>query len=244
MEYNVWRAPTDNDRYVRTEWQACGYDRMVGRAYDCTVEPKDGGVTVAVRASLSAMSRQRFADITTCWQVDGTGNITCRMQVEKNPNTPYWPRFGLRMFLPVAAQQVDYIGRGPYESYSDKRWASYFGRFHAAVRELHEDYLFPQENGSHCDCEWLSLSGDGVMPVQVVATERPFSFNISVYTQEMLAETAHAFELEESGYTVLCVDYVQSGVGSNSCGPQLPEEHRLDGGFLFAFGMLFDGKTE
>ena len=61
-----------------------------------------------------------------------------------------------------------------------------------------------------------------------VAGEETFSFNASVYTQEELTEKAHNYELEESPYTVLCVDYRQSGIGSNSCGPELAEEYQLN----------------
>ncbi len=238
MEYNLWRAPTDNDRYIRKEWERCGYDRAIGRAYSCTVRATTAGAEVRVTASLSAMSRQRFLTLTALWQVDAAGSLTCRMEVAKNPATPYLPRFGLRLFLPASVDRVDYLGRGPYESYSDKRWASRFGRFSAAVRELHEDYLFPQENGSHADCTRLCLSTEEAEFLTVTATERPFSFNTSVYTQEMLTDAAHSFELEESGNTVLCLDYAQSGVGSNSCGPQLAAQHRLEGEFVFSFRLF------
>ena len=54
-----------------------------------------------------------------------------------------------------------------------------------------------------------------------------FSFNASHYTQEELTTKMHNFELEKSGYTVLCIDERQSGIGSNSCGPLPAEEYRL-----------------
>ena len=52
--------------------------------------------------------------------------------------------------------------------------------------------------------------------------------NASHYTQEELTKKAHNFELEESGYTVLCLDARQSGIGTNSCGPELFEKYRMD----------------
>ena len=91
---------------------------------------------------------------------------------------------------------------------------------------MHEDYIYPQENGSHYDCDFVKVS-DG-RTTFLAAGERTFSFNTSVYTQEELTEKMHNYELQESPYTVLCVDYRQSGVGSNSCGPELLEKYRLD----------------
>jgi beta-galactosidase len=61
-----------------------------------------------------------------------------------------------------------------------------------------------------------------------VKSSKPFSFNVSPYTQEELAAKKHNFELETCGYTVLCLDYAQSGMGSNSCGPELLEKYRFD----------------
>jgi len=136
------------------------------------------------------------------------------------------PRFGIRMFLPKSMSDVEYYGVGPNESYIDKRRASWHGLFRTTVRDLHEDYLRPQENGSHYDCEIVSLTGEG-SGVTVVGG-KPFCFNASHYTQEELTAKAHNFELEESGHTVFCVDAAQSGIGSNSCGPELDERFRLE----------------
>lgn len=98
--------------------------------------------------------------------------------------------------------------------------------FTADVKAMHEDYIYPQENGSHHDCDFVELSG-GRLCLTVAGTDT-FAFNASVYTQEELAEKAHNYELEESPYTVLCIDYRQSGIGSNSCGPELLEKYRLN----------------
>lgn len=62
----------------------------------------------------------------------------------------------------------------------------------------------------------------------MICPEKPFSFSISEYTQEELAAKAHNFELEKCQSTVLCADYFQSGVGSNSCGPSLAKEYQMN----------------
>ncbi len=58
-------------------------------------------------------------------------------------------------------------------------------------------------------------------------TAGTFSFNASCYTAEELTRKAHNFELEESGHTVLCIDYRQNGIGSNSCGPRAQKKYTL-----------------
>jgi beta-galactosidase len=115
---------------------------------------------------------------------------------------------------------------GPMESYVDKHRAASHNLFKTNVKALHEDYIKPQENGSHYDCAYVELTGEnsGIM----VYAQKEFSFNASVYTQEELTSKAHHFELEESDYVVLCIDYAQNGIGSNSCGPELLEKYRFE----------------
>ena len=147
------------------------------------------------------------------------------------------PRFGLRLFLPREMDRVRFYGLGPGESYADKRRASSHGCYESAVREQHEDYLKPQENGSHADCDYVIVEGSGLSLAAV--GEEPFCFNVSPYTQEELTEKQHSFELEESGYTVLCLDAAQTGIGSNSCGPRLEERYRLEPqGFDFRLRLV------
>jgi beta-galactosidase len=235
MTYNIWRAPTDNDRNIQHEWRRCRFDRMVSRAYETTVQVSEGQVLLTTTLSLSAVSMQRFADVTVEWTVDTSGRIACRMDVRINSAIPFLPRFGVRFFLPGHFEQLEYLGYGPYESYIDKHRASWFGRFRSTVTKQYEDYIRPQENSSHWNCDWLTLRGaDGGL--RVAATDAPFSFNTSHYTQEELTRAAHNFELTPCNDTILCLDYRQSGIGSNSCGPALMDKYRLnDETFVFAF---------
>ena len=138
---------------------------------------------------------------------------------------PFLPRFGVRLFLKKDFENVSYYGYGPNESYIDKRRASRLDRFTDTVSAMHEDYLMPQENGSHYGCQELTIRNGLGGALTVLGAD--FSFNASHYTQEELTEKRHNFELEESDYTVLCIDERQSGIGSNSCGPMLRPEYRL-----------------
>jgi beta-galactosidase len=171
------------------------------------------------------------------WTVDAEGRIDLEMDCQKSPEYTMIPRFGIRMFLNSSLDRVTYCGVGPYESYRDKHHASYYGRFESAVVDLHEDYLRPQENGSHCGCDYVILTGENAK-LTVCAKETAFSFNASVYTQEELAEKNHNYELEPSGNTVLCLDYAHNGIGSNSCGPVLDKKYALaEDTFRFAFSF-------
>ena len=237
MTVNTWRAPTDNDRNIRHTWKGVGYDRTSSRAYSTSYELTESGVTVRSTMSVTALIMQRMMDIETVWTVDASGTVTVDMDVKRNTEFPALPRFGLRLFLPKAMENVSYYGIGPNESYRDKRRAGYHGLFETDLDALHEDYIYPQENGSHYDCDYVALTGNGYKLTAVSAV--PFSFNASRYTQEELTAKAHNYELEECGSAVLCLDYALNGIGSNSCGPQVMDQYTFnDEAFRFAMKLI------
>lgn len=132
---------------------------------------------------------------------------------------------------------MNYYGMGPEESYQDKCRASSHGLYRAQISELHEPYIRPQENGSHTDCDYVKLLNGNFALTAV--SPRPFSFNASVFTQEELEQKAHDYELNPSGSTVLCLDYKQHGIGSNSCGPRVMDKYRFDEEeFLFCMTLI------
>ena len=222
MQWNIWRAPTDNDRNIRTKWEAAGYDRAFVKVYDTEVVQEKHRVQVKCRMGLTAVFQRKLADIDASWDFYGDGTAEVAAKVHKGSGLPPLPRFGLRLFLDESFLECEYFGYGPYESYADKHLASYLGKFSADVRDMHEDYIKPQENGSHFGCRSVHI-GD----IKVTADD-PFSFNASAYTQEELTLKKHNFELQKSGYTVLCLDYKQHGIGQNSCGPEPLSEYRFD----------------
>ncbi len=240
MEFNIWRAPTDNDRCIKEVWRQAKYDRIVTRAYETKVSRKDSEVEITTKLSISAVYIQRILNIQAVWKVRPDGALDVSLAVEKDTTFPFLPRFGLRLFLPKSMGKVTYCGIGPVESYIDKKYAGYHGVFDTDVKAMHEDYIRPQENGSHHDCDYVTVRNDRA--ALTVAGKETFAFNASVYTQEELTEKEHNYQLEESPYTVLCVDYRQSGIGSNSCGPELIEKYRLNEK-EFRFNLRFVPET-
>ena len=282
MELNVWRAPADNDQYIKADWIRAQYDRAQARAYevgvlvdedDIIAKPEsielraddedapvasfgddailddgnvdagdvsaiatsedgsvvvDGQVTIHATMALVAPIVQRIADIDADWTIAPDGSVALRMHVMRDTDFPFLPRFGLRLFVPKTMRQIAYCGLGPNESYIDKRRSSYHGVFSGTPESLFEPYIKPQENGNHHDCDWASVASDDDELLVLRAGDHAFDFQALPYTQEELTAKAHNSELKPADSTVVCVDYMQSGVGSNSCGPKLHEKYRLD----------------
>ena len=237
MELNIWRAPTDNDMYIKSEWKKAHYDKAYTRAYTTEVVQGKHGVKITSHASVVAETVQKILDVTITWKIEAAGKIDADIAVTKDDEFPDLPRFGVRMFLDKKLSAARYFGMGPQESYCDKHQAASHGLYQANVDDLHEDYIRPQENGSHYDCEYVELNNSryGI----VASAEKAFSFNASYYTQEELEKKTHNYELTESDSVVFCVDYALNGIGSNSCGPVVLEQYRFDDVlFRFQFTLI------
>ena len=237
MELNIWRAPTDNDMYIKSEWKKAHYDKAYTRAYTTEVVQGKHGVKITSHASVVAETVQKILDVTITWKIEAAGKIDADIAVTKDDEFPDLPRFGVRMFLDKKLSAARYFGMGPQESYCDKHQAASHGLYQANVDDLHEDYIRPQENGSHYDCEYVELNNSryGI----VASAEKAFSFNASYYTQEELEKKTHNYELIESDSVVFCVDYALNGIGSNSCGPVVLEQYRFDDVlFRFQFTLI------
>lgn len=237
MELNIWRAPTDNDMYIKSEWKKSHYDKAYTRAYTTEVVQGKHGVKITSHASVVAETVQKILDVTITWKIEAAGKIDADIAVTKDDEFPDLPRFGVRMFLDKKLSAARYFGMGPHESYCDKHQAASHGLYQANVDDLHEDYIRPQENGSHYDCEYVELNNSryGI----VASAENAFSFNASYYTQEELEKKTHNYELAESDSVVFCVDYALNGIGSNSCGPVVLDQYRFDDVlFRFQFTLI------
>ncbi len=241
VEPTVWRAPTDNDRRIRREWESAGYHRMKIKCYSCDVsEADEDNITVTASLSLGAACKRPLLCMQVVYSfVPGEG-VTVKTHVEKTPNTPYLPRFGYTFRMPADCEELRYFGRGPMESYRDKKQASRVGLYSATVTEHFEHYIRPQENMAHTETRWVEVStvaGQGILATGAAGCSE-ISFNCSHFTDEMLTKTAHDYELIPLDDTVVHIDYMHSGIGSNSCGPALEPAWQLNGNFDAAFRLL------
>lgn len=224
MGFNAYRAPTDNE-WIKSKWHMFSLGNLTTKVYDMSVEKSGSYVLIRSRIALGGHSYHNTFQLQSESTIFNSGEIRISYKVHVADQRPYLPRFGVRMFMNKQFDQVEYYGYGPYESYIDKHQASYMGVFSQPISKMHEDYIKPQENSSHYGCEYVNISSRDIR-VSFQA-ETPFSFNASEYTQEELSAKRHHYELEKSGYSVVCIDYKQSGIGSASCGPFLLEQYQL-----------------
>ncbi|MDR2504775.1 MAG: DUF4981 domain-containing protein [Oscillospiraceae bacterium] len=225
----MWRAPTDNDvPRAKNAWWLAGLDKLGRRLIESRAEETENGVKTYSKWSLAAAVRRPVAEFTMETVIDTAGTMNIRAVFTPNDKVtlPYLPRLGLRFRLPRELSNVSWFGRGPHESYPDKKEGARFGLYSADVTALHEPYIRPQENGSHEDTRYVSLTNDIGIGI-AAASAKPFAFTAHDYSVESLAAAEHTCELGGEGFVELIIDGIMGPLGSNSCGPEPTEESRL-----------------
>ncbi|MDW7658383.1 MAG: beta-galactosidase domain 4-containing protein, partial [Bacillota bacterium] len=226
----LWRAPTDNDiggARMAAQWQRARLDHIQNRLVSCSWEVHPDQVIIQCAHVQAPPVLKSVCRTKSTYTIKGDGSIQVDVRFEPDTDLAYLPRLGLCWILPGDLRQAAWYGRGPQESYPDKKSAALIGLYQADVADLHEPYVRPQENGAHADCRWLTLTdvrGVGLL----IAARTVFSFTAHDYPDEALTAADHDHELEyDADHTWLTIDAAQNGLGSNSCGPEPLLQYRL-----------------
>jgi len=146
-----------------------------------------------------------------------------------------FPRFGIEFGVHKSHSNFSYVGFGPSESYADKHIACEYGYYESCAEENYDNkYIRPQESGSHYACKYLAVKG-----LFEVTAEQPFSCSVNPFTTAQLRQTLHSFELEGNDFVNVCIDLAMRGVGSHSCGPELPAEYEIPRAYKNTFRFTF-----
>ena len=236
LHLSAWRAPTDNERNVKRRWAGNGgasLDHTFSKVYRC----ERIGSRITVTGSLAGVGCDPYLYYTAAYTFSGDGRVAIELQATvadwflaappAMPGRPagkanYLPRLGFETALPGADRSFTYFAMGPEECYCDMHLHAALGKYESNTAAEYVPYVVPQEHGNHFDARALHFEHG----LRVDSNDR-FEFCVSQYSTEALAKTAHAAELRPDGLTHLRIDYRDSGLGSNSCGPDLRDDYAL-----------------
>jgi hypothetical protein len=173
-------------------------------------------------------------DTTTTYIVRGGGEIRIHIHAApRGPSPKTLPRFGLEIGLSKSISTVKWFGRGPGESYNDKKEAARIGVWTSSVDDMMINYEFPQENGNRTDTRWVDLTdekGSGLRAIlncEKPSRETGFDFNVQRFSAHELQQARHPYELGKSDKVLFRIDGGHHGLGTASCGPGVLEQYQL-----------------
>lgn len=230
IHFNITRY-TDNDRDIIPHWIGrCHLESCKPHIFSC--EKTDN--SYKFKGCLAANCLMPAAEFELIYEVNGNV-LTATIGYKLADYVERFPRFGIEFAVDKAFGNFSYVGFGPSESYVDKHIASEYGYYVSSAEENYDyEYIRPQESGSHYACKYLAVRN-----LFKVTAEHPFSCSVNPFTTEQLRETLHSFELEENDFVNVCIDLAMRGVGSHSCGPDLPDEYEIPKEFKNTFKFTF-----
>ena len=218
MHFNITRY-TDNDRDLVPHWIGrCHLDACRPHIFFCEKNEN----SYKFKGCLAANCLIPAAEFELMYEVAGNV-LTVTIEYKLADYVERFPRFGIEFGVDKAHGNFSYAGFGPTESYVDKHVACEYGYYVSSAEENYDrEYIRPQESGSHYACKYLA-----VKDLFKVTAEQPFSCSVNPFTTKQLCETLHSFELEGNDFVNVCIDLAIRGVGSHSCGPELPDEYEI-----------------
>jgi beta-galactosidase len=243
---NFWRAPTDNDfgnglhRRSRV-WRTAGETRKVA---DVTVTQKaKNSAEVVFKFDLVNDSNQVIAAYQSVYTVLGSGDVLVDNSFKMTKeDLPEIVRMGMNLEMPRKYDQFTYLGRGPQESYWDRKTSAFVGLYKQTVAEQYWQYVRPQENGNKTDVRWAAVTdtnGNGLLFVGLPLLEvsahhnllEDFESEIRSFDNQPNVTPAvnrHINDVKPRELTSVNIDYKQMGVGGDdSWGARTHEQYRL-----------------
>ena len=216
---NFWRPITDNDRIGgrimkigAKRWQDV-FDSAELLDYELSEDGSTATVTVQYKLKkVDAMLEATFA-------VDGAGGLTVTQSISRGKDSPMMPRLGWQFSVSDALSDVAWYGRGPQESYWDRKQGMFLGAYKLDATDMFYSYARPQENGNRSDCRTATFNfGDASL---LVKGEPTFDFSVWPYSMDNIQDAGHTNELKSDGTYTVNLDYRQMGVGGdNSWSPK------------------------
>jgi beta-galactosidase len=237
---NFWRAPTDNDNGNRMPrrlgiWRRAGRDRKVGKVTSEQISPQVVRITAEASSVEGVPPSNRGQDArdtgwkyTSVYIVFGSGDIIVSGSIKPGAELSIdLPRFGMQMAIPGEFSTMSWFGRGPHESYWDRKTGSAVGLYSGPVEEQFHPYVRPQETGNKTDVRWVALTnkdGAGLLAVGMPL----LSASAWPFTMDDLEKATHINELPRRETITVNLDYKQMGVGGDdSWGARTHPEYTL-----------------
>lgn len=244
---NIWRAPTDNDGF---KWMENGENKLLGQWLRAGLNRLDNFLEnlsikqispdqVEVKAvhNVTAVGCVGSFKHAVTYSISGNGSIRMSQDVICSKDLPPLPRIGISLVLPPGFEEFTWFGRGPEESYIDRKYGVAVGLYSGTVDEQYVPYIMPQENGNKTDVRWASLLGS--QGVGLMAVCQPLlEVSVSHFTADDLYKAMHTNELTRRDEVYFNLDVMQSGLGGHSCGPRTLDKYLVWPG-EYHFNILF-----
>ncbi|MBN2235872.1 MAG: DUF4981 domain-containing protein [Opitutales bacterium] len=234
-----WRIPNDNDVGNKMPDRCAPWKNAQANRKLTSIETFETLGQVTVLASFTIPETDSTGSVRTIVHPDGSLRIESSIQIGQNA-PPEMPRFGMKLVMPGSFDQLAWYGRGPHESYIDRKSSAFVGRYSGSVMEQFVPYIRPQENGNKTDVRWAEIHDDSGIGLRFTG-DPLIEFNAHHYLEQDFDDrVTHLPDVPFKNITEVVVSHRQMGVGGDNSWGALPhDEYRLlDKAYSFGFWLI------
>ena len=242
LELNVFRLPTDNDKSQTEAWDVSGIRKLTVSPKSFDVKQTDDVVTVTVENMYIAIGQYRY-NTTATFNILKDGTVFFNTIIDPVMKNVITPRIGYRLSMPSDFEQFTWFGRGPWDSYVDRKEACHESVYNSTVADQWVNYILPQETGNKEEVRWMSLRDSEGKGLLFVAPDK-MSASATHFKPEELYQNRnnrrkHPYQVTFNENTILTLDAKMRGLGNASCGPDVMSQYELRADYtLFDFMIL------
>lgn len=240
LKLNVFRAGTENDKAQTGDWNKMGLRDLTVRPGEWSIQKGSNSVDLYITNVYKAANPHTFITQLS-FKVAADGTIFVNSTIDPTMKNVVLPKIGYILEMPAGFENFTWFGRGPWDSYEDRKEACFEGIYNSTVKEQWTGYVLPQEMGNKEDVRWMTLTnnaGDGLLfiaPDQMdasVAHWRP---------EDMILDRSgnrikHPYQMKFRENTVVSLDARNRALGNASCGADVMDKYELKAEYtLFNF---------
>ena len=229
---NAFRLPTDNDHKQTESWDNMGLRKMSVKCTGSAVKLSDDAKTATVDMSsvYTGKNGTQF-NVSLSFIVCADGTVMVNSLIVPTSTGTVIPKLGFRLEMPSQMEQLAWFGRGPWDSYRDRKEACLPGIYTSTVTDQREDYIKPQEHGTKQEVRWMSLYNDNGQGLLFVAPDMMAASAVHFRPEDNYTDrnnrSNHTYQFKTCTTTVVSLDAVTRGLGNASCGPDVMEKYEL-----------------
>ena len=232
LKLNAFRLPTDNDGRRCESWDNMGLRQLTAKGNTASVRKADDGntATVTMNTTYTGKSGTTF-DVDMDFIVCADGTIMTNSFIRPSQLGAVLPKLGFRLEMPSGMEHLSWFGRGPWDSYRDRKEACLPAIYHSTVTAQREDYIKPQEHGTKQEVRWMSLTNGEGVGLLFVAPDKMAASAVHFRPEDNYTDrdnrSKHTYQFKTCQTAVVSLDAVTRGLGNASCGPDVMEKYEL-----------------
>jgi beta-galactosidase len=233
LQLNAFRLPTDNDGSKKGSWDTMGLPKLgsTAKGNSCSVFKSDDGNYVTVSMNSTYGTGAFTYDVTLDFTVCADGTIMVNSMIRPASPGAIIPKLGFRLEMPKEMEQLSWFGRGPWDSYVDRKEACFPAIYNSTVTDQYEEYILPQEHGTKQEVRWMSLTDNNGKGLLFVAPDQMAASAVHFRPEDNYTDSnnrsKHTYQFKSCITSVVNLDAVTRGLGNNSCGPDVLDKYEL-----------------